>query len=68
MCQALIKIVFFVILFFVTGCASYKIPIQTQNHPASSNAKISQIELSPILDIPESNNIEKQEIHVHPHH
>lgn len=55
-------------LLFMTGCASYKIPLETQNHPATSAGEVSQIELSPILDISESTNIEKQEIHVHPHH
>ena len=60
-----IKIIFSLALFFMTGCASYKIPIQTQNHPAISNAKVSQIELSSILDIPESSDIEKDEAHVH---
>ena len=68
MCQLSVKTIFFLMLLCMAGCACYKIPIQTQNHPASSNAKISQIELSPILDISENSNIEKQETHVHPHH
>lgn len=33
------------------GCANYRIPIQTCNHPASSNAAITQIELSSILEL-----------------
>jgi len=48
-----IKAAFLLGLIFFTGCASYHIPCQTQDHPASSNAPVSQIELSPILDLEE---------------
>jgi len=41
---------------FLLGCTEYKVPIQTDNHPASSDALTSQIELSPILDINQSDN------------
>ena len=60
------KTICFLLPLFMTGCASYKIPIQTQNHPASSNAKVSQVVLSPLLEISESTSIKKQEPHVHP--
>ncbi len=61
--QSLIKLVFFVILLFTCGCESYKIPMQTSNHPASSDSSVSQIELSPILDIDKSNAIKNEEKH-----
>ncbi len=46
------------ILPFLIGCASYKIPIQTTDHPATPGAATSQIELSSILEINETNIIE----------
>ncbi len=57
----IIKFTFLLIFLFFTGCASYKIPIQSDSHPASSDATVSQIELSPILDISDSSRIEIKE-------
>lgn len=62
------KPVLFLISLFVMGCASYKVPIQMQNHPASSDAEVSQIELSPILDLIETTPTQKQESHDQHHH
>ena len=50
------KVAFLLIVFLGAGCTSYKIPIQTDNHPASSDVEITQIELSSILDINENNH------------
>lgn len=36
---------------FLTSCASYNIPIQTESHPACTEAPTTVIVLSPILDI-----------------
>lgn len=64
--RLVIKAVCFLPFFFITGCAYYKIPVQTHNHPASSNAIVSQLELSPILDIDQNGSIENEEVYVHP--
>jgi hypothetical protein len=50
------KFVFFLIIILSTGCTQYHIPIKTENHPAISNIKTFQIELSDILDISNSDN------------
>ncbi|PCI95518.1 hypothetical protein COB11_01920 [Candidatus Aerophobetes bacterium] len=68
MCYSSIKSIALLTLLFTTGCTSTKIPIQTQNHPASSINETYQIELSSILDIQEISEVEKQEGHVYPHH
>lgn len=62
-----VQTIFFVSLLFLAGCANYKVPLQTENHPASSHTHVSQIELSSILDVPQETTIEKQETHVHHH-
>ena len=41
----------FLLLILFSGCASYKIPVETDNHPATADSEISQIELSPILNL-----------------
>ncbi|MCB1117546.1 MAG: hypothetical protein KDK50_03065 [Chlamydiia bacterium] len=46
-----IKLVIVLIL-LLSGCVSYKIPVNYDNHPARTNAPICKLELSPILDIP----------------
>lgn len=46
-----VKKLFFLVILFISGCTSYQIPIQTDNHPASTAIKVSQTELSPILNI-----------------
>lgn len=48
----------FLIVLCMTGCTSYNIPIQTKNHPASSTTSVTQIELSPLLEIKEENPAE----------
>lgn len=58
-----IKTIFFLFTVGLTGCASYKIPIETDNHPSTTSETISRIELSPLLDIPESGNNTKPEDH-----
>ena len=62
-----IKIVYFLACLLITGCTSYKLPIQTENHPASSDTVTSQIKLSPILDLDENKNHEDCETDVHSH-
>lgn len=52
----------------VASCTSYRLPIQTENHPASTDAVVYQIELSPILDINENGSIDENENYVHPHY
>lgn len=52
------NIIFFVLIFFVAGCARYKIPVQTENHPASIQAEVAQIELSSILNLPQESSCE----------
>lgn len=52
----------------MAGCTSYKIPIQTENHPASTYVEVSQIELSSLLDLFQESSTEKQESNVHFHH
>lgn len=58
-----IKTVFFLFIFCLTGCANYRIPIETDNHPSMISETISQIQLSPLLDILESGYLEKLEDH-----
>lgn len=68
MCRLAVQFTFLVALLFVTGCARYQIPVQNDRHPASSHVEVSQIELSPVLDISQSITVEKQENHVPLHH
>ena len=68
MCLFIKKIALSSCLIVVASCTSYRIPIQTENHPASTDAVVYQIELSPILDINENNSIEESEDYVHPHY
>jgi len=49
------------LVLFLTSCASYKIPIQTTDHPASTGLEAPQVELSPILDINENNTSDTEE-------
>ncbi len=51
MSRSKLKIVYFCSCLFLVGCASYKVPIQVENHPASTDAEIVQVKLSPILDL-----------------
>ena len=43
------KYIFILLLF--AGCATYKVPKPTDNHPASTCISTIPIDLSPILDI-----------------
>ncbi len=52
-----IKLSLLLTLIYCAGCSNYKVPIETENHPASPNAPLSQIELSPLLEINESNYV-----------
>lgn len=56
---------FLLIIPFLTACANYEIPIQTKCHPASSDASVSQIELSPILTINEKNQTKSRKSNVY---
>lgn len=47
------RFLFLLIILLFTGCASYKIPVQIKDHPASADISVFPIELSPILDISE---------------
>lgn len=40
-------------IFLFSSCNRYCVPIDTENHPACSAHQVVEIELSPILDIPE---------------
>lgn len=51
------KKIYLLMFFFLVSCATYKLPIQTKDHPASTNTKTSSIELSPILDINKENKV-----------
>lgn len=44
----------FTLLFISSSCTSYSIPIQTKNHPANFDLPTCSIELSPILEIKDS--------------
>jgi len=50
-----IKNICLLVCLSVVGCTSYKLPVETENHPAFSNTEITQIQLSPILDLDENN-------------
>lgn len=63
-----IRIIFISFLIIMVGCASYKIPIQTENHPASAYVEVPQIELSALLDLSQESSTKNQESNVHLHH
>jgi len=65
MCRSKLKDIYFLSLFFLVGCTTYKVPIQAENHPASSDSKIVQIKLSPILDLKRDKPICNSEEEVH---
>lgn len=35
----------------LNGCVNYQVPVDTNDLPTSTNATVSQIELSPVLEI-----------------
>lgn len=47
------RFILLITLLFFSGCSSYKIPIQTENHPASPDIAVYDIHLSPVLEIPD---------------
>ncbi len=57
-----LKITCFLSFLLLVGCTSYRIPIQVENHPASSDTAITQVQLSSILDLNESIPVYKSEI------
>lgn len=58
----------FFALFLTAGCSTYKIPVQTENHPASLGTATCEIHLSPVLEIGEPVSKPKPMVHDHAHH
>ena len=56
------------LMFIISGGSSYQIPLQTCNHPASSDVPIVQVELSPILNLAQGDYLENQEDYDEIHH
>ena len=54
--------VILILLFSIVGCSSYKIPIDSYNNPAATSKKNIEIELSPILNISQTNELEDRSI------